>query len=257
VVAYDMPEHGPPPGFRALERALGQPLEPPIEAQFERYLDLVLTANVRAGLTSLEDPNSIVERHFAESLALLALTRSHKWTEEALTGRPRLVDIGPGGGFPGVPMRLAEPRIHLTLLESSRRRATFLEELATELALPDVEVVRARAEEAGRMPELRGSFDLATARAVAPLPVLVEYAVPLLRPGGVLVTPKGSGAAQEIEAARSALEALGAQAADPVLLANAATEPAPTVVLVRRTSVVLDERYPRRPGMPSKRPLGG
>jgi 16S rRNA (guanine527-N7)-methyltransferase len=86
--------------------------------------------------------------------------------------------------------------------------------------------------------------------------VLVEYGVPLLRPGGVLVSPKGSGVPDEIEAARGALEALGAEAAAPVPLRLVAADPAPTVVLVRRTSGVLDERYPRRPGIPAKRPLG-
>jgi 16S rRNA (guanine527-N7)-methyltransferase len=251
-----MPDPTALPRREALERALGQELQPALAAQFERYLALVLAANERAGLTSLEDPASIVERHFAESIALLALIREHPWTEESLTAGPRLVDIGPGGGFPGVPMRLVEPRIRLTLVESNRRRAAFLEELTVGLELADVEVIAARAEEAGRQPELRGSFDLAVARAVAPLSVLVEYAVPLLRPGGVLVTPKGSGAEQEIEAARTALDAVGADAAEPLPLSGVSTDPAPTVVFVRRTGAVLDERYPRRPGIPSKRPLG-
>lgn len=252
-----MPDPAPLPRRESLERGLGRAVSAALEAQFGRYLELLLQFNERAGLTSLDDPASIVERHFAESLALLALLRRHEWTQAILAGSPRLVDIGPGGGFPGVPMRLVEPKIRLTLVEANRRRAAFLEELVADLGLTGIEVVPARAEEAGRDPELRGAFDLAVARAVAPLPVLVEYGVPLLRVGGVLVSPKGSNAVQELEAAGGALEVLGAEAAEPVPLPLVTADPAPTVVLVRRTSSVLDERYPRRPGIPAKRPLGG
>ncbi len=253
--------HPPPlPGRDAIERALGRALEPALEDQLVRYLDLVVEGNERAGLTSLEDPTSIVERHFAESVALLLLMREHPWTASHLSdndnANPRLVDIGTGGGFPGVPMRLVEPSLRLTLLESHGRRAAFLEDVVAALSLADVEVVRARAEEAGRNAVYREQFDLVTARAVARLPVLLEYAVPLLRPGGVLVTPKGSGAREELEAAAGALEALGAEAAEPIPLANVPADSPPTVILVRRVGD-LDDRYPRRPGIPSKRPIGG
>ena len=194
-----------------------------------------------------------------ESVALLSLMREHAWTASHLSdddnANPRLVDIGPGGGFPGVPMHLVEPSIRLTLLESHGRRAAFLEDVVASLSLADVEVVRARAEEAGRNAVYREQFDLVTARAVARLPVLLEYAVPLLRPGGVLVTAKGSGAAEELEAAAGALDTLGAEAAEPVTLANVPADSPPTVVLVRRVGD-LDDRYPRRPGIPSKRPIG-
>ncbi len=254
-----MSQPPPLPGRDAIERALERALAPTLEDQFLRYLDLVVEANERAGLTSLEDPTSIVERHFAESVALLSLMRAHPWTASHLSddddASPRLADIGPGGGFPGVPLRLVEPSIQLTLLESHGRRAAFLEDVVTALSLTGVEVVRARAEEAGRNPVYREQFHLVTARAVARLPVLVEYAVPLLRPGGVLVTPKGSSAREEVEAAAGALDALGAEAAEPLPLANVRADAAPTVILVRRVGD-LDDRYPRRPGIPSKRPIG-
>jgi 16S rRNA (guanine527-N7)-methyltransferase len=151
-------------------------------------------------------------------------------------------------------MRLAEPAIDLTLIESQERRCAFLRDAAAQLDLADVEVVHARAEEAGRDPVLRGAFDLVVARALAPMPVLVEYALPLLREGGVLAAPKGSRAAAELEDAHDAIAALGGSVLDPVMLPLEEDAPPQTVLLVRRTGD-LDDRYPRRPGVPSRRPL--
>jgi 16S rRNA (guanine527-N7)-methyltransferase len=161
-------------------------------------------------------------------------------------------------------MRLAEPALQLTLIESHGRRAAFLETLVAALDLDGVEVMRARAEEAGRDPSSREAFDLVTARAVAPLVVLVEYAMPLLRPGGVLVTPKGSNVEDEIADAAGALDMLRAEVAEPIVLTAVSDREGtereeaerPRVVIVRRVGD-LDDRYPRRPGIPSKRPLGG
>ncbi|MCH8187221.1 MAG: class I SAM-dependent methyltransferase [Proteobacteria bacterium] len=140
------------------------------------------------------------------------------------------------------------------VVEYAASAGPHLEQLVEELGLSDVRVVRARAEEAGRDPSLRATFDLAVARAVAPLPVLVEYALPLLRDGGVLATPKGSRAQAELAEAAGAIAALGGVAEEPVDLPLPAEAPPQSVLFVRRAGP-LDERYPRRPGMPSKRPL--
>ena len=121
-------------------------------------------------------------------------------------------------------------------------------------ALDGVAVRRMRAEEAGRDPELREGFDLAVARAVAPLPVLVEYALPLLRPGGLLAAPKGSRARDELSEAEAAIETLGGHVLTPLPLSLPEGAVAQIVVLVRRSGP-MPERYPRRPGIPSKRPL--
>ncbi len=250
------------PAREAVERALGRALRVEEERSFARYLELILGGNERAGLTSLQAPEAMVERHFAESLALLTLLRGHEWTAPLLDAASadaslRVADVGPGGGFPGVPMRIVEPDIALTLIESHGRRAGFLEEAASALELDNVEVVRARAEDAGRDADLRESFDLVVARAVAPLAVLVEYAAPLLRPGGVLAAPKGSAAADEIAAAAPAIDALTVEVAAPAVLppiTGRSDEVPATVVLARRTGD-LDARYPRRAGIPTKRPL--
>lgn len=221
-------------------------------ATFERYLDLVEEWNERAGITSLTDTAELQHRHFGESLALLQALRA---AGVMVAGAPvRIADLGPGGGFPGLPMRIVEPGIQLVLVESNQKRADFLRLTADDLALTDVEVISARVEDAGRAPALRASFDLVTARALAAMPVLVEYALPLLREGGIFAAPKGSRALDELAEAGPALAALGGVTLDPVALPVAPGSPPQTVLLVRREGD-LDDRYPRRAGIPSKRPL--
>ena len=189
---------------------------------------------------------------FGESLALLVALR-----EDGLLGegeRAAVVDIGTGAGVPGLPLQIVVPAFQLTLIESHGRRCRFLETAIEELALEGVTVLQARAEEAGRDPAWRERFDVALARAVAPLPVLVEYALPLLRPGGVLATPKGGRAAAELHEAAGAIEALGGCAEEPRPLSLPQGAAAQRLLLVRRCGE-LPDRYPRRPGIPSKRPL--
>ena len=158
-----------------------------------------------------------------------------------------LVDVGSGGGMPGLPLKIARPELRVTLLEADRRKAAFLTQAAALLGL-DLEVVAERAEIAGRG-DLREAFDLATCRALAPMPVLAELCLPLVRVGGRLLAMKG-----EVEDAARAIAALGG--GDPVVI------PAPSAARRRGVIVVVPKlsptpaMYPRRPGVPSKRPIG-
>ncbi|MDE2696190.1 MAG: 16S rRNA (guanine(527)-N(7))-methyltransferase RsmG [Chloroflexota bacterium] len=231
---------------------LGLGLDEVTRDRFARYLTLMEVWRDRAGLTALTDPAAVQRRLFGESLALLVALRSRG----VLTaGEPStVVDVGAGAGFPGVPMRIVDPLLRLTLVESHGRRARFLETVVEELELEGVEVVTARAEEAGRDPAYRERFDVAVARALAPLPVLVEYLLPLVRPGGVMAAPKGSGAERELGEAAAAIEALGGCAEEPVPLSLPEGAALQRVIVVRRCGE-LPERFPRRPGIPAKRPL--
>lgn len=231
---------------------LGVTLDSVAVERFAAYQALIVEWNDRAGLTTVADAEGIQRRHFAESLALLAALRTVGVLPagEATT----VVDLGTGGGFPGLPMIIAEPALRLTLVESVGKKCAFLQAAVDALDLDGVEVVQARAEDAGRQPRLRERFDVAVARALAAMPVLVEYAVPLLRPGGTLATPKGSRALDELAAARGAIRALRAEALEPVPLALPPDVPPQLVLLVRRVGV-LDARFPRRAGLPSKQPL--
>ena len=240
------------PVLREEAARLGLPFDAALEARFGRYAALLLTWNDRAGLTAATDIEAVQRRHFGESLALLVALREVSVLRPGVEAR--MADLGPGGGFPGVPMAMLEPALRLVAVEAQERRCAFLRALIADVGLAGAEVVHARAEEAGRARALRGTCDLVVARALAPLAVLVEYALPLLREGGVLAAPKGSRADEEIAGAAGALAALGGALLKAVPLRLDADAPEQRVVLVRRTGP-LDDRYPRRPGVPSRRPL--
>ena len=169
-------------------------------------------------------------------------------------GPLRVIDVGSGGGLPGLPLRLARPDLSLTLLEANRRKAAFLVQAAATLGLADVEVVARRAEEAGHDPRHRESYDFALARALAAMPVLVELCLPFVAVGGRLLAMK-TVAADEAESARVAIERLGGRLLEIGAAASSARSLGQVVVVekVRPTPA----EYPRRPGVPERRPLAG
>jgi 16S rRNA (guanine527-N7)-methyltransferase len=206
---------------------------------FAAYTRLLVQEGSRLNLTSLREPEAIEQRHFGESLSLLQALESF----EAFASPA--IDIGTGAGFPGLPIKL-------TLLEATGKKCRFLELVVDTLGLTGVTVINGRAEELAHDPEHRGAYPLALARAVAPLRVLVELALPILRPDGYLAAPKGSAALREVREAATALRLCGGEvtAVQPLDV----PEPAPVLVLVRK-SAETPGAYPRRAGIPSKRPL--
>jgi len=224
------------------------PLRPRQLAAFRVYLEELEAARPRLRLTALTDPEAVQRRHFLEPLALLV-----QLERLGVLGTD-VIDIGSGAGFPGVPIKIVRPELRLTLLEANGKRATFLERLVRRLGLENVTIVNRRAEEAARDSDHREAYDLALARAVAPLPVLVEMALPFLRVGGALAAPKGSAARQEITEAGSALAACGGVVEYVGALEVPETETPPTLVVIRKKSLT-PARFPRRPGIPVKHPL--
>ncbi|HXG42967.1 MAG TPA: 16S rRNA (guanine(527)-N(7))-methyltransferase RsmG [Dehalococcoidia bacterium] len=233
-------------------QALGLPLSPAQVEAFAVYLDELLRESPAAGLTSIGDPDEVQRRHFLEPLALgrelerLGLLPSG--------GAVRAIDIGTGGGLPGLPLRIVWPSLRLTLLDAERRKVEFLSRLLERLGLGDVEVVWGRAEEVARHKGHRESYDLALARALAPLPVLAELSLPLLRVGGHLATPKGEKVRREVEEAQRALAECGGQVVHLAPLPLPYEAPTPALLVVRKVAPT-PQRYPRRPGIPAKRPL--
>ena len=163
----------------------------------------------------------------------------------------RVVDVGSGGGLPGLPLKIARPGLSVTLVESDQAKAAFLVRACAALGLHDVEVVARRAEEVGRDPLYRESFDVAVARALAPMPVLAELCLPLVRVGGRLLAQKTE--TEDVDAARRAIEAVGGEL-NRVVAAPSAARRAGTVVVVDKVRPT-PAAYPRRPGVPALRPL--
>jgi 16S rRNA (guanine527-N7)-methyltransferase len=162
-------------------------------ARFVRFATLLDEGNRRLNLTRIR-PEDVVSLHFLDSLALAAVARPQPGMQ--------LVDVGTGGGFPGVPLAIAFPTLKVTLLDGTRKRLIFLDAVIAELGLKQVQTLHARAEDLARNPAWRESFDFATARAVAGMPVLAGWLLPLVKPGGLAVAYKSREAAVEIEGAR-------------------------------------------------------
>jgi 16S rRNA (guanine527-N7)-methyltransferase len=191
----------------------------------------------------------VLVRHFLDSLSCLkALPRAE------LTGGARVVDVGTGAGFPGLALKIVCPGMRLTLLEATRKKVTFLEHIVRELELKDVEVVHGRAEMLGQGMPHRERYDWALARAVAEMPTLAEYLLPLVRVGGAALAQKGEGAAAEVHEAEAAIMTLGGRVRQlvPVELRGLAET---RYLVVMDKVAATPEKYPRRPGMPRKSPL--
>ncbi|MEX1247875.1 MAG: 16S rRNA (guanine(527)-N(7))-methyltransferase RsmG [Anaerolineales bacterium] len=215
---------------------------------FDTYARELIEWNGRFNLTSITDPEQIRSKHFLDSLSCWLAIR------QAPPGR--LIDVGSGAGFPGLPLKILRPEIGLTLVESTAKKAGFLEHLVQVLGLENVTVLAKRAEEVGQMAQHREAYDWALARAVAPLPVLAEYLLPLVRVGGTALAQKGKGARVEAEEAQGAIAQLGGELAELLPFTIPGLDEERWLVLMKKIAPS-PAAYPRRPGMPGKRPLGG
>ena len=207
----------------------------------DRYAELLVSYNEKVNLTAITSPEGIEDRHFADSLLFAA--------QPEVSGR--LVDVGTGAGFPGIVAKIYKPDLELTLMEPTGKRVDFLKYACSALGV-EAEFAKERAEEAARK-QWRESFDVATARAVAALPVLAEYCLPLLRRGGVFIAMKGSGADEEIDAAQGAVAKLGGKYAgrQDVTLPDGSAR---TLILYEKISQT-PPVYPRNGGKIAKAPL--
>ncbi|MGE3912758.1 MAG: 16S rRNA (guanine(527)-N(7))-methyltransferase RsmG [Chloroflexota bacterium] len=227
---------------------LGIPVSPEQLTTLARYIELLAARNQQLNLTRIVDPTEVERRHLLDSLTcalpvLDTLKAGAAW---------RVLDVGSGGGLPGLPLAIVFPRLRVTLLESAGKKAAFLREAVDALGLAQVTVTSARAEDAARAPDARDSYDLVVARALAPLPVALELCLPFVRPGGVLVLPRGSDLAEQLAAGEDAAQELGASLRTPIPLNDPDLPPGRSLVVADKLEPT-PERFPRRPGMAAKR----
>lgn len=213
---------------------------------FECYQRALIEWNDKINLTAITDPEEIEIKHFLDSLTCLLVT--------GINPIGRLVDIGSGAGFPGLPLKIVCPSLHVTLIESVGKKADFCRYLVEGLNLEGVEVLNARAETMGQDDNHRGRYDWATARAVAAMPVLVEYVLPLLKIGGVAVIQKGETGPVETHSAEAAITLLGGKVQQVKRLDLPRVVEARYLVVLEKVAATPD-KFPRRPGIPAKRPL--
>jgi 16S rRNA (guanine527-N7)-methyltransferase len=216
---------------------------------FETCYRELVDWNQRFNLTAITDREGVLVRHFLDSLSCLkALPRSD------LAAGAQVIDVGTGAGFPGLPLKIICPGMRLTLLEATSKKVTYLEHMVSVLELKGVEVIHGRAEELGRDPAHRERYDWALARAVAEMPALAEYLLPLVRVGGTVLAQKGEGAAAEVHGANVAIVTLGGRVRQLVPVELRGLAETRYLVVVDKVATTPD-KYPRRPGMPYKRPL--
>lgn len=237
-------------------------------AQFRTYGEMLIAESARINLTAITAPDAVQLRHFADSLTVVPAVDSYVREiggDVAMLSQVRVLDVGSGAGFPGLPLAIVRPRVAVTLLEATGKKVAFLRRVADALDLLNVTALAMRAEEAGQHPTLRGQADIVVARGLARLPVLLEYCLPLVRLGGFVLAMKSERRAATDDDPSPTLDA---EIADGKRVASvlggawrgAKRVPIPGLddhILIRFDKTAdTPAHYPRRPGIPAKTPLG-
>jgi len=231
----------PREGFAAFLRERALVDDEATVGRYFAYLDRLLATNETTNLTAVRDADEAISRHLEDSLEL---------TKELETLRSgKVVDLGTGGGLPGIPLAIARPDLAFLLVDSREKKIAFVDATARELGLSNVRAVANRAESLGATGSKdRAAHDAVVSRALAPLPVLLELAIPLLRVSGALFAVKGERWAEELEAAKRAMQVLS------VSLESTRRTKSGTILVLRKNAET-PARYPRAPGEPKRKPL--
>lgn len=216
-------------------------------AQFSTYAEMLLAWNQRLNLTAVRTSHGVEKIHFVDSLSVILVTGS-------LSGK-RLIDVGSGAGFPGIPLKIVFPDLVLTLVESVQKKAAFMNEVVKTLGLEGVTVLDERAETLAKDAVHREQYDWALARAVAELGVLIEYLAPFCKVNGRLLAMKGPDYSRELEAGQTAIEKLNVTHEQTYTVPAQLTEDRERYLLVFKKMGKTPLTFPRRPGMATKRPL--
>ena len=212
--------------------------------QFSKYMELLLDWNEKINLTAITEKDQIVLKHFIDSLTI----------SDLIDNDSKVIDVGTGAGFPGIPLKIYNETLRITLVDSLNKRVNFLNEVIKELDLKNISAKHARAEEFARLNNQRECYDYAISRAVANLSTLVEYLLPFVRVGGKCICMKGPNIEEELNNSKNALKLLGGEIEEVKGLVLPDSEMERKIVIIKKIRKT-DKTYPRKAGMPSKKPL--
>lgn len=216
--------------------------------QFETYYQELVAVNEKVNLTRITDKDEVYAKHFYDSVTPLLVFG------DLFKGEKTLADVGAGAGFPSLPMKILQPELKVTIIDSLGKRLNFLKDLIAKLGLENVTLVHARAEDAGQDKKLREKFNLVTARAVARMSVLSEYCLPLVEKDGYMVALKGPKAQDELKDAKKALKTLGGKLEQVKELTLPDSDDERTLIVVKKVAST-PKKYPRQAGTPNRKPL--
>lgn len=212
--------------------------------KFYKYMELLLEWNEKINLTAITEPNDIILKHFIDSVTI----------EKYLNKGAKLIDIGTGAGFPGIPLSILREDLKITLMDSLNKRIKFLDEVVLKNQLLNVDTVHSRAEELARNKDFREKYDVATSRAVASLNVLLEYMIPFIKVGGYCICMKGSNIDEEINNSEKALKILQCKIVKIEKFELPGSDYGRNIIIIKKKGET-SNKYPRKPGTPAKEPL--
>ena len=229
-------------------KSIGISLSKEQENSFLLYLKLLQNKNKTTNIVANSEDKEIIHKHFIDSIAIPPVLHT-LFSEDKQNS---LLDIGTGGGFPGIPLKITYPSLRLSLMEATNKKVEFVKEVVRQLSLDNISITWGRAEEFGQQVQYREKYDMVVARALAELSVLVELAIPFLKKQGLFIAYKGPNIDEELAMAGKAIITLGGEVQD-IIESN--------ITGIRRTFVIIKKvaetpvKYPRRPGIPQKRPI--
>lgn len=232
--------------FQNMLQEKGISLSPEQLQQFERYYELLIEWNEKMNLTAITEKEEVYLKHFFDSITAAFY---HDFSKPF-----SLCDVGAGAGFPSIPLKICFPDLKVTIVDSLQKRITFLNQLATDLNLENVAFYHDRAETFGRREDIRESFDIVTARAVARLSVLSELCLPLVKVGGAFIAMKGAAAQEELESGKHAVQVLGGEVKQISTFQLPVEESERNILYIEKKRKT-PKKYPRKPGMPNKVPI--
>ncbi|MCE9677340.1 16S rRNA (guanine(527)-N(7))-methyltransferase RsmG [Paraclostridium bifermentans] len=214
--------------------------------KFSKYREILVEWNQKMNLTGIEEEKEVYIKHFLDSVAAV----KKGYIKDGMS----IIDVGTGAGFPGLPLRICLENSKVTLLDSLNKRINFLSEVCTNINIDDIELIHGRAEDFGKDEKYREQYDIATARAVAGLPILMEFCVPLIKVGGYFVCLKGPNADTELEESRKAMEVLGLEFVEKIDVELPEIELKHNIVVFKKVNST-PAKYPRKAGKPVKTPI--